>query len=110
MLIGKRRASYRTPRSNDMQAYLELGILRSTWEWNHIAYVLHARNEEYEALEAQTEACMRTASVLAGVEVPAVGFLLHATRINLVQELVHVLFAHRATDDFAYTRSEEHTS
>ena len=38
---------------------LELGALRCAWEGDDVANVLHARDEEYEALEAQAEAGVR---------------------------------------------------
>ena len=39
---------------------LEFCILWCSWEGDDIADVLHSGDEEDEALETETEACMRT--------------------------------------------------
>lgn len=38
---------------------LEFAVFRCAREWNDVTYVLHTRNEENQALEAQTEAGVR---------------------------------------------------
>ena len=40
--------------------HLELCVLRSTWERNHVTDVLHTCNKENQALETETETSMRT--------------------------------------------------
>lgn len=45
--------------STSGRAGLELGRLRSAWERNDVAYVLHASDEEYESLESESETGVR---------------------------------------------------
>ena len=44
----------------DVEIGLEFSTLRSTRERNHVADVLHTCYEEYEALETEAEASVRT--------------------------------------------------
>ena len=37
---------------------LELCVLWCTWEWNHVADILHTGYEENQTLETETETCV----------------------------------------------------
>ena len=50
--------------------FLELSVVWSSWERNHVAYVLHTSYEEYESFETESEASMRARAVAASVEIP----------------------------------------
>lgn len=72
---------------------LELCVLRSAGEGHYVAYILHARHKQDETLKAQSEAGMRARPILAGIEIPAVSTLLHAARLNLTEQFVHVFLS-----------------
>ena len=80
---------------------LEFGVLWRAGEGDDIADVLHAGDEEDEALETESETTVGAASVFAGVEVPP--HVLHGDMalLNLAHELVVALLADRTADDLA---------
>ena len=50
----------------------ELCVANCAWEWKHVADVLYTCEVHYKSLEAQTEAGMLCATVLAEFQVPPV--------------------------------------
>ena len=79
----------------------ELRIFGGSGEGNHIADVLHARDKKDKALEAQPKAAMGAGAETASVEIPPHVLHRDIARLNLSDELVVVLLAHRTSDDFA---------
>ena len=62
---------------------LELGRLRRAGERNDVADVLHAGDEEYQALETEAEAGMGAGAPAAGVDVPPQMGLVHLAALYL---------------------------
>ncbi len=86
---------------------LELRIARRAWEWDDIADVLHACDEEDETLETESEACVWTGAEATSVEVPP--HVLHGdvALVNLVHELGIVFLTHGTAYYLAYLREED---
>ena len=70
---------------------LEVSTLGRTREGYDITDVLHARDEEDEALEAESEACMWAGAITACVEIPPQFVSLHVAVIDLCHEFVVTL-------------------
>ena len=88
-------------------AFSELCRFRRSWEGYHVADVLHARNEEDEPLETESEASMGAGAVLSGVEIPPHVLHRDATAVDLANELVVALLADGASYYLAYLREED---
>ena len=85
---------------------LELCRLGCAREGYHVAYVLHAGDEQYESLEAETEAGVRARTVLARVEIPCHVLHWDVAFLYLVHQFVVALLAHRAADNLANLREQ----
>ena len=90
----------------DKNVNLKLGVVGRAREGNHVAYVLHARHKEHQALKAQTEAGVRHSAKLAGLEIPPQALGAHVATVDLGHEFVVVFLTHRAAYDLAYLREE----
>jgi len=86
---------------------LELGRLWSSREGYDITDVLHAGDEKDEALEAESEACMRAGTPAASVEIPPELVGLHLSTVDLSHELVVRLLTDRAANDFSNLGEED---
>ena len=75
-------------------------------ERNDVADVLHAREVHDETLEAETEARVLDAAVLAQIEVPPVIFLVEFKLFHTLEEQVEALLSLRAADDLAHAGDE----
>jgi len=76
-----------------MSRGLELGVLGSAREGDDIADVLHARDEEDEALEAEAEACVGAGAPSACVEIPPEMGHVHLAAVDFGHELVVAFLA-----------------
>ena len=93
--------------TNNQFFLLKVGILWRSGEGNDIADVLHTRHEEDQALEAESEAGMRTCAPAAGVEIPPEMGLVHLPLVDLCHEFVVVLLTDGASDDLADLGEED---
>ena len=82
-----------------MGVFLELSVIRSTWERYYIANVLHTCHEEDKALESETETCVWTATETAGVKIPFHILHWNVTFLDFVQKLVITFLTNRTTDN-----------
>ena len=74
--------------------------MRSSGKWDDISDVGHARHEEQQTLETETETGVRRGTEFAGVEVPPVLFLRHAQFVHTVEQFLVVSLTLGAADDF----------
>ena len=85
---------------------LKLCCFRCTWEGYHIAYVLHARYEEHQSLEAQTETGVRSGTETTGVQIPPHIFHRDMPTLDLFVQQVQTLLTHATADDLTDLREE----
>ena len=78
---------------------LEHRVLGRTGEGDDVADVLHSRHEEDEALEAETEAGVRTSAPAACVDIPSQMGHIHLTTVDLCHELVIAVLTDATTDN-----------
>ena len=90
-----------------LQGCLELRVLRGARERDDVTDVLHAGDEEDQALEAQAEAGMRAGAVLPRVEVPLVVAHVHVASLDLLLQLVVALLTDGAADDLSDAGEED---
>src|SRR5204862_2449440 len=82
--------------------------VQGTRKRDRLADVRDAADPRHRALDAEPEAGVHERAVLAQVEIPAVGVLRQLLRTDPREQLVVVVFALAAPDDFAVPFGREH--
>ena len=89
---------------------LELSCLWCAWEWDDIADVLHACDEEDETLKSEAESTMRARAESACVEIPPHVFHWDIALLYFTHEFAVVFFTHGTSDNLSYLREEDAVS
>ena len=85
------QAAYSSPRSS----YLELCAARGAREGLNVADIADAGDVHNKSLEAETEACVLSAAVLAQLEVPPVVLFLESELVECALEVIEALLSLR---------------
>ena len=85
---------------------LQLAVIYSSWEWDHVADVAHTSQVHHAALKAQTEAGVTGGAVFAQIQVELVILFLQSQLVHAGKQLLVVVLTLASADDFADARNQ----
>ena len=77
------------------------------WERNHVTYVLHTSNKQYQSFKSQSEATVWTSAEATCIKIPPHIFHRYVTLVYFVHQFIVILFTNGTTDNFSNLRKQD---